>query len=307
MEDLIIIGAGPAGLTASIYASRYQLKNVVLGKTIGGTITLAHKVENYPGFVSISGLELGQKMAEQVKKLGVKILTENVIRLEKKGSGFRLATESKQELEGKTVIIATGTARRKLNVPGEKEYLGKGVSYCTTCDAAFFKGKKVSLVGGSNAAVAGAIHLAELADQVFIIYRRKELRAEPIWVERALKIPKIKVIYETNVIEVLGDGEKVTEVKLDKPYQNQEKIEVDGVFIEIGGVPGSELAKDLGVDLDEKGFVKVKADMRTNIPGVFAAGDIANATGEFRQLVTAVAEGALAADSAYRYLKGKNS
>lgn len=307
MYDLLIIGSGPAGLTASIYASRYKLANLVVGKVLGGMMTSAHKIENYPGFTSISGVELSQKMGEHAKALGAEILADGVSKIEKTKTGFKVTTESGKEFESKALIVATGTERRKLDVPGEKEYLGRGVSYCTACDIAFFKDKIVALIGGSDAAVSGAIHATAFAKKVYIIYRRDKLRAEAIWVEEVLDNPQIEVIYNTNITEILGDGTKVTGVKLDSPHQGAGKLDLDGVFIEIGGVPGTQLVKQSGVELDERGFVKVAPTLATNIPGVFAAGDIANIAGEFQQIVTAASEGAMAAFSAFKYLKGSQS
>lgn len=300
--DLIIIGAGPAGLTASIYASRYQIKHLVIGSQLGGAMSWASSIENYPGFKKITGVELAQKMAEQVKGLRGEIKLTEITKLIKKNGNFEAQTE-KESFQTKTLIIATGTKRQELGIPGEKEYLGKGVSYCTTCDANFFKDKTVAIIGGANAAAMGAIHLAQLAKKVYLIYRKKPLRAEPIWVKRVTANPKIEVIYETNLTEILGDGSKVIGAKLDKPYQDREKLNFEGVFVEIGGIPGSDLAKSLGVELDEKGFIKVSPEMETNIAGVFAAGDIANLHGELQQIVTAVSEGAIAATSVYKYLK----
>jgi len=294
MYDLIIIGAGPAGLTASIYASRYQIKHLLIGSQLGGTMVWASMIENYPGFDLITGVDLAQKMVAQVKKLGGEIKNTSVLEIKKKQDSFELRTENDEFYETKTLIIATGTQRRKLNIPGEVEYLGKGVSYCSTCDGVFFKEKTVAVVGGSNAAVTSALHLAGLAQKVYLIYRRRPLRADPLW----------EVIYETNVVEILGDGQKVTGIKLDRPYQNNQQLFIDGLFIEIGGKPGSELAESLGVDLDEKGFIKVNPNMSTNIVGIFAAGDVANASGEFQQIITAASEGAIAANSVYQYLKG---
>jgi len=231
--DLIIIGSGPAGLAASIYASRYKLANLVIGKVLGGTMTLAHKIENYPGFASITGIELSQKMGNQAKLLGGKIIAASVEEVEKVPAGFRVIAEGGQQFESKALIIATGTKRRKLNVSGEEKYLGRGVSYCTTCDIPFFKNKIVGIIGGANAAVGGAVHAAEVAKKVYLIYRRDQLRAEPIWVERALHNPKIEVIYRTNITKILGDGTKVTGIKLDRPYQKLSNLNLDGVFIEI--------------------------------------------------------------------------
>ena len=301
--NLVIIGTGPAGLTASLYASRYQISHLLIGSQLGGTMAWASMVENYPGFDSITGADLAQKMIEQVKKLGAEIKNTGVIEIKRKETNFELKTENDEFLEAKTLIIATGTQRQKLNIPGEGEYLGKGVSYCSTCDAAFFKGKKVAVVGGSNAAVMSAIHLVSFAQKVYLIYRKKPLRADPIWVERLQKEPKIEIIYETNVTEIVGDDQKVTALKLDHPYQGGNQLKTDGIFIEIGGVPGTDLVKVLGVELDEKGYVRVKPDMSTNIPGLFAAGDVANASGELQQIITAASEGALAANSVYRCLK----
>jgi len=300
--DLLIIGSGPAGLTASIYASRYRLNHLVLGSQLGGAASWAAEVENYPGFKKISGLDLVKKMSDHVISLGAKVENQEITKLTKDNGFFHLETANKQNFLGKTIIMASGTQRRKLNVSGEKEYLGKGVSYCTTCDGTFFKGKKVVIIGGSNAAAMGAAHLAEFADQVYLIYRKDPLRADPIWRQRVENDPKIKIIYQTNVVEIIGDGSKVTGVKLDRDYQDQEQLAIDGVFIEIGGVPGTALASSIGVKLDEKGFIHVEADMSTNIEGVWAAGDVANASGEFQQIITAAAEGALASNSVYKYL-----
>jgi len=320
--DLIIIGSGPAGLTASIYASRYKLSNLVIGKIVGGTITLAHKVENFPGFSSIAGFELGQKMVEQAKGLGAEMVGEEVARLERshqssvisrqtenknvlKAESWLLKTETNKEFEARTVIVTTGTERRKLGVPGEKEYLGKGVSYCTNCDAPFFKDKVVALIGGSNAAVGGAVHVAEFAQKVYIIYRKDELRAEPAWVEEALRNPKIEVIFNTNVTKILGVRERVGGVELDKEYKGNKVLPVDGVFVEIGGVPASSFLRPLRVELDENDFVKVNEKMETNVSGLLAAGDVTTHSLIMSQAIVSCADGAIAAGSAYRYLKGQ--
>ncbi len=303
--DLIIVGVGPAGLTTSIYASRYKLPHLLIGKLVGGTITLANKVENYPGFTSISGIELAQKIAEQVKNLGAQIINDTVGKILKTEAGFVLVTESGQEYETKTIILATGTERRKLGVPGETEYLGKGVSYCTTCDAPFFRGKTVVLVGGSDAAVSGAVHAAEFAQKVYIVHRKGEFRAEPMWVEELNKNPKIEKVLINEIKEITGDGTKVTGVKLMNPHENSNELSTDGIFIEIGGVPGTSLMVSLGAKLNPEGFVDVEKDMSTNIPGLFAAGDITDEAQVLVQMTTACAEGAIAAASAYKFLKGQ--
>jgi len=309
--DVVIIGSGLAGLTASIYASRYRLSNIIIGKLPGGTINLAHKIENFPGFTAISGLELAQRVIMQVKALGAEILPEEVMEVKiiepskNETHYFSLTTEKGAEIQAKTIIATTGTERRKLGVPGEKEYLGRGVSYCTHCDAPFFKNKVVAVIGGSNAAVSGAIHLSLFAKKVYIIYRGKELRAEPAWIEEAKISPKIETIYNTNVVEILGDGNKVNAVKLDNPYQNSSIFSVEGVFIEIGGIPVTNYLIPLKVNLNEDGYVIVNEKMETNIPGVFAAGDFTTQSLILQQAITACAQGAIAASSAFKYLKSR--
>lgn len=307
MYDLIIIGTGPAGLTASIYASRYRLGHVVIGPTVGGTIILASNVENFPGFKSISGLELGEKMLEQVKYLGAEVVSKTVGRLEKTQEGFRAITEDGTGYEAKTLVVATGTERRKLNIPGEKEYLGKGVSYCTACDAPFFRDKTVALIGGSDAAVSGAVHTAQFAQRVYIIYRGEALRAEPIWLEDVEKDSKIEKIFKTNLKEIRGDEAKVTGVVLDNPYKGNELLTLDGIFIEIGGVPGTSLLVPLGVKINGGGYVMINEWMETGIPGLFAAGDFTTASSVLQQAITACAQGAAAAAGAFKYLKGQKA
>ncbi len=314
--DLIIIGAGPAGLTASIYASRYKLANLVIGKQLGGELALAHKIENYPGFISISGLELCGKMKEQAEKLGAKVLLKEVGKIEvcsenfeqssRESSHFKVYISGDELYKAKALIVATGSERRRLNIPGEKEYIGKGVSYCTTCDAVFFKDKVVALVGGADSAVSGAVHTAEYAKKVYIVYRKDQLRAEPMWVEEWEKIKasnKGEAIYSTNIMEILGDGTRVTGVKLDKNYQEKDTLSLDGVFVEIGGVPGTSLVKPLGLELDEAGYMVVNEEMETNIPGLFCAGDMVNKSARFKQAIWAMGQGAMAAGSVYKFVK----
>lgn len=309
--DLIIVGVGPAALTASIYASRYKLSNLVIGKQLGGEISLAHKVENYPGFISISGLELADKWKEHVESLGAKVLFKEVGKIEKKeGVGFGIEISEQEKYQAKTVIVATGSERKRLNISGEKEYLGRGISYCHTCDAPFFKDKTVAIIGGADSAVSGAVHTAEYASKVYVIYRKDKLRAEPVWVEEWLKIEKAakgEAIYNTNITEILGDQTKVTGVKLDKPYKGKDVLSVDGVFIEIGSVPGTTLVQALGVKLDETGHVIVNETMETNVPGLFCAGDMVNKSTKFKQAALAIAQGAIAAASVFKYLKKESA
>lgn len=302
MFDTIIIGSGPAGLTAAIYASRYKMSHIMLGKQPGGTVTYAHKLGNYPGLPGITGLELAQKMIKHAESLGTEIMAENVVKLEKEGDSFLITSETNKEYLTHTVVVATGTERRKLQVPGEKEYLGRGVSYCTTCDAPFFKGKIVALVGGNDGACGGATHLSEFAEKIYLIYRKDQLRAEPFWVEEVLGNPKIEVVYNTNVTAITGDEQKVTAIKLDKPYCGQETLSVDGIFVEIGGIPASSFLVPAGVELNDGNYVVVNEKMETNIPGIFAAGDVTDRSLILQQAITAIAQGAIAVSSVYKFL-----
>jgi thioredoxin reductase (NADPH) len=296
--DLIIIGGGPAGLTASIYASRYKLKHMVFSKESGGQLNEIHKIENYPGYASISGFELAQKMVEQARGLGGEIKTEAIAKIEKRGNLFKVGT-SENMYVAKNILLTVGTEYRKMNIPGEKEFKGKGVSYCATCDAAFFKDKIVCVVGGANSAAMAALLLAEYAGKIFLVYRGAQLRCDPVYLEKIKANGKITIIYKTNLAEIKGI-EKVGQVILDKEYEGNNSLDTDGVFIEIGSEPGVELAQELGVMTDEKSFIKVNLDQSTNIPDIYAAGDVTTGSNGMRQVITAAAEGAIAAGSIYK-------
>jgi len=302
MYDLIIVGAGAAGLAASIYASRYKISHLIFGETLGGQGMLAGTVENYPGYVSISGPELMKNFVNQVKHYGVEIKQEKVGGLAKIENGFE-ATTDKGKYQAKTLILAMGASFRHLNIPGEDKFLGRGVSYCTTCDIPLFRDKVVTIVGGGDSAITGAIHASAFAKKVYIIHRRNEYRAEPVWVEKLKQSKNIEEILSTQITQISG-GEKVESISLDKPYQGSQILKVDGVFIEVGQVPSSVLVGQLGVELDERSYIKVNPGMVTNIAGVFAAGDLAAIQGGilFRQFITAASDGARAAASVYQYL-----
>jgi len=299
--DLIIIGAGPAGLSAAIYSSRYNLNVLVVGNEPGGMAAEAYKVENYPGFKSVSGMELMNKFKEQVNGL-VDIKQEKVIEL-KKENNFVITTKDGVYIS-RAVIVASGTKRRKLNIKGEKEFLGRGVSYCATCDATFFRDKVVSVVGGNDAAAMSALLLAEYAKRVFIIYRKEKIRAEPLRVNQLNENKKITIINNTNVIAVNGD-KMMNSVTLDKEFNKNKELALDGLFIEIGSVPSTVLTKKLGIELDEEGYVIVDSAQKTNVDGFYAAGDITINSNKFRQIITAASEGAVAAHSVYEFLKNK--
>ncbi len=298
--DLAIIGAGPAGLSASIYASRYQIKHIVVSGGEPSQLSEAHLIENYPGFISISGRELIAKFKEQAEKFGGNFILGEVRAIRKTADGFQVFVGG-DTYEVKAIILAVGMKRRQLQIKGEKELLGKGVSYCAVCDAAFFKDKTVAVIGGSNSAAMAAVHLAEFAQKIYQIYRKNKLRSEPTWTDRVLKNPKIELIYNTNIIEIKGTR-RVEGVVLDKPFKGEKELKLDGVFIEIGFVPQVALAKDLELELDELGYIRVGPDQATNVAGVYAAGDVTTNSNRLSQVITASSEGAVAATSVFSYL-----
>lgn len=299
--DLIIIGAGPAGLAAAIYSSRYGLDVAVFSKEIGGLASTAHKVCNYPGFKEISGFELMNKIYEQVNELQVPLFYEEVLDVIKQENYFSIKTKNK-EYFSKKLILASGMIRKKLDIPGEKELYGKGVSYCATCDAAFFKEKEVAVVGGSDAALTAAILLSEYANKVYIIYRKdKFYRAEKPWIKLVEENKKIEILFNEEVEEINGiEQNKVNSLKL----KNKGEFKVDGIFIEVGSEPKLEFIDSLNIE-KHNGFVKTDKAGRTNIKGFYAAGDITNC--EFKQIVNASAQGATAAFSCFEELKKEES
>ncbi|MDD4381866.1 MAG: FAD-dependent oxidoreductase [Candidatus Dojkabacteria bacterium] len=300
--DIAIIGSGPAGLSSSIYASRYRLSNIVFGKIIGGTISEAHKVCNYPGIPDISGIDLAYKIYEQAKTEGATLITEGIKEIIKENDTLKLITDSGKEYQSKTVILATGTERNKLHIPNEDKYIGKGLSYCSTCDAMFYKDKIVGIVGGSSAATMSATMLSEIAKEVYIIYRGEALRGEPAWIEQATSKNNVHVILQTVITELQGE-DRLERIKLSKPYNNSEYLSLNGLFIEIGSEPNKDLPSKLGLNLDGKGYIIVDGKQRTSIEGIWAAGDCTNNSNSFKQVITACSEGAVASNDIFEYLK----
>ncbi|MDP1808486.1 MAG: thioredoxin-disulfide reductase [Actinomycetota bacterium] len=295
--DLIIIGGGPGGLTAAIYALRAKLDLLLIEKTgIGGQIALSDVVENYPGTAPISGVELMAKFEEQAKAFGLEIEYTEVQGV-RDGGDHRVVSTTAGELRTKAVIIASGAKPRRLDVPGEVEYTGRGVSYCATCDGFFFRGKDVVVVGGGDTAVKEALFLAKMVNKIELVHRRDALRAEKIIQEKALNDPKIEFHWDSVVTEVTGDktvsGVTVKNVKTDAVME----LAVAGVFVFVGILPNSDF---VDCDKDEAGFIKTDEHMRTSIPGVFAAGDVR--TTVLRQVATAVGDGAIAAYAAGEFL-----
>ncbi len=304
--DFIILGAGGTGLAAAMYAARLGLKTLVLGYShgtempIGGVITTTNIVENYPGFITLSGPEIAKKIEDHTRSYNlVEIKEEKAIGISKDKNLFTTKTE-KSSYKSKTILFATGTKWRKLEVPGSREFENKGVAYCALCDAPLFKNKTVAVIGGSDSAVKDALVLAEHAKQVYMIYRGEEIHPEPINFERIKKNKKITVINKTNVLEVKG-SQFVEKVILDKPFKESNELELEGVFVAIGHIPLSDLASKIGVKVNSKGEIIIDhKDSSTNIPGIFAAGDVADKP--FKQLITGVAEGCTAAHSAYEFI-----
>lgn len=299
MYDLIIIGSGVTGLGAAMYAARLDLSVIVVGNVDGGTITLTDDVANYPGYIQLTGQELADKMKEHALDYPVSIESGTVVDIfRNKENLFYVVTENKTFL-AKSILIATGMKEKELEVPGHEKLKNRGVSYCALCDAPLYKDKVVAVVGGSDSAVKEALLLAKYCPKVYIIYRRENIRPEPINGRRVEKEPKIEVITETNVTEILGD-EKVIGVKLDKPHNGSDTLRLDGVFVAIGGIPYSDLARKLGVELNAKSEIIIDRSSRTNIEGVFSAGDVVDS--EFKQAITGVGEGVHAAYQAYKYV-----
>ncbi|MFA5927303.1 MAG: FAD-dependent oxidoreductase [Patescibacteria group bacterium] len=299
--DLIIVGTGPAGYTASIYASRYKVKNLLIGESAGGLIGESHKVCNYPTEDEITGLELAAKMQRHAKSAGAAEILDRVVEISSFDNGYKVTTQRNGTFWARAVLLSMGLRHRKLNVPGEKDFSRRGVAYCATCDGALFYDKTVAVVGGGDSAISSAVYLSDIAKKVYLIYRKEKLRGEPVWADLATQRDNIEIIYNTEVKEIFGD-KFVHSIEVDPSYQGRDRLDVDGVFVEIGVEPGNELIKPLGLSTDDAGYIKVGSDQSTNIPGMFAAGDITNASDQFRQVVTACSEGAIAARGVFNYL-----
>ncbi|HHW90602.1 MAG TPA: thioredoxin-disulfide reductase [Clostridiales bacterium] len=300
MHDLIIIGGGPAGLTAALYAARSGIDTIVYEKEVlGGKITAADHVENYPAFVDgVNGFELGELMANQAKKYGAKISFEEVNALELKDK-IKTVHLSNKKVKTKAVILSMGSKNRKLGLEGEDNLVGRGVSYCATCDGNFFKGQDVAIVGGANSAVSEALYLSKIAKTVHIIYRRENFRAEKVHTDRLKNTPNIISHLNSEIIKLNSDDFlKGVVIKNNKTKKTSE-LAVNGLFVAIGHIPNTDLVEGQ-VTLDPKKYIITDQNMATNLAGVFAAGDIRSET--FRQVVTACADGARATESVIEYL-----
>lgn len=305
--DTVIIGAGPTGLSAAMYAGRLNLKTLVLGASsgtelpIGGVITLTEIVENYPGFKRLTGPELAEKLKDHALDYSerVEIKEERVTSVKKEKNHFDIKTEKGNQYISKTIIFASGTKWRKLPMKGAKEFENKGVHYCALCDGPLFRDKIIGVVGGSDTAAKEALLLSEYGKKVYIIYRGEKIRPEPVNAKRVKKNKKIEVLTNTNIVEIKG-SKFVEMVVLDREHNGSKELKMDAVFGAIGSIPLSDLAKQLGVETNKNNEININRESKTNIPGVFAAGDVVDTV--FKQAIVGAAEGVHAAHSAYTYI-----
>jgi thioredoxin-disulfide reductase len=301
MYDLIIIGSGPAGMAAGIYASRREMKTLIVGKEVGGQMVWASEIENYPGFKNISSFELIEKMREQTVSFGVEMKSGEVKKVEKIDGGFRIHT-AKESYEGKTVIAAIGLSPRRLAVPGELELGGKGVSYCSNCDGPFFKNRPVAVVGSGNSALDAAEVLSKICNQVYLVSNKSEFKAFNVLVDEVKERSNVEIIMNADTVSIDGQ-EKVESITLrDKDSQEERKISVEGVFIEIGRIASTDLLAEF-IERNERGQLIADKRGETKTEGMFAAGDVTDC--EFKQISIAVGQGTIAALSAYQYLQMK--
>lgn len=301
--DVIIIGSGPAGLTAAIYAKRARLETLVIEKQpmSGGQILNTYEVDNYPGLPGIGGFDMGQKFRAHADGLGAEFVTADVQKIEAQGAEKTVKT-NQGEYKTKTVILATGANHRMLGVPGEERLGGMGVSYCATCDGAFFRGRTVAVVGGGDVALEDALFLARASKKVYLIHRRDEFRGAKVLQEQVMQAENIEVIWDTTVKEIKGDGQVEAVVLYNKKRDEEHTLPLDGVFIAVGILPNTENLSDV-LALDDNGYIVAGEDTRTSIPGIFAAGDVR--TKQLRQVITAASDGANAITSVENYLHGR--
>ncbi len=302
MYDLIIVGGGPAGITAGIYAGRQKMKTMLITKSFGGQIAKkAVDIENWPGTPKISGLDLVNNFVSHLKMQEIDINMTKVGKIEKREKGFAIFTSEKQEFLTKSIIIATGADPRPLEVPGEKEFIGRGVSYCATCDGPMFKNKTISIIGGGNSGFEVAIFMANYAKKIYILNSKEELKADEKNIETAKNTGKVEVITEADIKEIKGDKFVKSIIYKDRKTDKDVELKVDGVFVEIGHQPATSFVKDL-VNFNSRDEIEVEYEtMQTKTPGLFAVGDVN--VGINKQIVTAAGEGCKAALSVYKYLR----
>ena len=299
--DVVIIGQGPAAFSAALYAGRYKMSTLIIGEEFGGETATSSIIENYPGFSQIDGLDLMLNMQQQVEALDINIVDGRVDEIVPEIG--RITVKAADEIfRTASVILAVGRERRRLGLAREKELSGKGIAYCATCDAPLFRGKEVGIVGGGDSAIKGAIVLANYASKVYIIYRGSTFtRPEPINLKKLSEKPTVETLFDASVVELLGES-LLQGVIIAQKGKGQSKLDVGGLFIEIGAYPRTELAQTLGVKLNDRGEIIVDKLMQTNVHGVFAAGDVTDGAGDLKQVITAAAQGVIAATSAYQHV-----
>lgn len=303
MYDIIIVGAGPAGLTAAIYGCRASKKVLVLeAKTYGGQIINTPDIENYPAEPHISGFDFATKLYNQAKDLGAEIIFEKVVDIKNLDNEQEVITVD-NSYKTKTIVLATGADNRRLGLNNEEELIGKGVSYCATCDGGFYRNKDVAVVGGGNTALEDALYLSDIVNTVYLIHRRDEFRADESIVDKLKEKENVKFIYNSNVTK-LNSNEKLESIEVTDKEGNKKTIEVSGIFIAVGRIPENQNFAKI-INLDEQGYIIAKEDCHTTVPGVFVAGD--NRVKDLRQLVTATADGAMAATEAVKYINNNKS
>jgi len=301
--DVIVIGAGPAAYGAALYTARYMLKTLIIGENPGGQLTEAGEVDDYLGLIGYQAMDVIKAFSQHVNKYKVPVLIDSVEYFVRDGDHYTVKTKRKGSFSAKSIIVAVGVKRRKLNVPGEQEFAGRGVSYCSICDAPLFRNREaVVVVGGGDSALEGAELLSRYVKKVYLVHRRDKFRAQPIYVEVVRSKPNVEFLLNSVVTKIEGEKTvKRVEVQ-DLNSKRVREIEADGVFVEIGFEPPMEFAKKNNLETDVNGYIKVDEWMRTNLTGVFAAGDCTSMWLGFRQIVTAAAQGAVAAYSAYKFL-----
>jgi len=301
---LAILGSGMAGLTASIYASRYRIKHILIGETIGGNAIEAITIENYPGFKKIKGQELINNIKEQVLEYEPDWEEARIETIENKGKYFSIKTNSGKVYKAKYLILALGTKRKELGVPGEKEFQAKGIHHCPTCDGYFYKDKIVAIIGAGDSGATAAFYLADLVKKIYIIDIVSELRAMPFWQEKLSQRKNIEFRLGYHIKEFKGK-DRLEEINLESLDGKKENLKIDGVFVAVGGLLNTDIAHKLGLKLDSKGYIETKSTMQTSDPHIFAAGDLTTGSNHFHQMITAASEGAIAANAIYQEVQKK--
>lgn len=302
MYDVIIIGSGPAGMTAGIFAVRREMKTLIIGKELGGQLVWANEIENYPGFETIKSFELIQRIKQQTEKAGVEFKDEEVKQVEKATDGTFIVYTNRESFTAKTVIVSMGLSPRRLAVPGEIEYNGQGVSYCANCDGPFYKNKRVAVIGGGNSALDAAELMSKIASQVYLIHRNETFKAFDTLVDEVKGRDNVEIIFNAEIKNITGTGKVEKIIVLDRQTQAEREIELDGVFVEVGRIASTDLVGEF-VDRNEKNQIIVNKNMETKTPGLFAAGDVTDCT--FKQITIAMGEATTAALMSYQYIQMK--